>query len=322
MPEILYNSQAIKAKIRTLLANSSSRDRRVVLVAYIGKDYAKFLPDPEGIEIICNPTAGATSVAAVDDLMKKTASVYFSDKLHMKVYWSKSRGCLFTSANLSTNALGVRGLKEAGVFVKAGMVNVDKLIAEAQAYAVKDEHIEKLRLGEERHRRALAAAGMADEGNGFQYLDWFTHSVSARTPWKVGDYIGDMEVPEAAKDILKTSYNRNEPTNYLGVTKKHLVRERDWILQFEYEYGTTRQARKLEWMTVDFVCPSSDEPFIAVQAHSLAKYERPPFPLTPQFKAAFQSAVSKSKGKFVKAGSLSPSEAFLKMIAAELNALD
>lgn len=318
MPEVLYSSRAIKAKIRSVLANPQRDDRRVVLVAYIGKDYAEYLPDPAGIEVICSPTPGATSAAAVDGLIKAGATVWFSDKLHMKIYWSKFRGCVVTSANLSTSALGVKGLKEAGVWMEPGAVNVNKLIAEAKPYLAKDNHIEKLRIDESRHRRAMAAIGRSDEDDGFQYLDWFAHSTAARTPWKVGEYLGDMEVPEHAKDILKEKYDRKGPVNYLGADKKTSFREGDWLVQFEHDYDGKGGVRSIMWMTVDFVSPAGESPFIAIQAHSLGKYERPPFPLTSQFKKAFKAAIARCQGELTNADGLFPSKAFLAEIADQL----
>ena len=115
--KILYGSEMIRAAIVDLFGKATKFDRRVVLVAYIGKDHAKFLLNPAGIQIVCNPTPGATSPIAVSELQQLGADIYFSDKLHMKVYWSQKKGCVITSANLSQNALGVRGLKEAGVFL-------------------------------------------------------------------------------------------------------------------------------------------------------------------------------------------------------------
>jgi hypothetical protein len=64
-------------------------DRRVAPVAYVGQDYADYIPSPRGVDVVCNPKPGATSATAVDDLRKAKASVRFSDKPHMKVYWSE-----------------------------------------------------------------------------------------------------------------------------------------------------------------------------------------------------------------------------------------
>ena len=173
MPEVLYNSEAIKEKIKLLFDAPEQSDRRVALVAYIGQDYADYLPSPSGIEVVCNPTAGATSVIAIDGLHKAKAWVRFSDKLHMKVYWSEARGCVVTSANLSASALGVRGLKEAGVWMEPNTVNIDKLVTEAQPYAVTDSRIKRLRRDEERYKHAMASIGKRETDDGFQYLDWY-----------------------------------------------------------------------------------------------------------------------------------------------------
>jgi hypothetical protein len=78
------------------------------------------------------------------------------------------------------------------------------------------------------------------------------------------DYFGNIErVPEAATNRLKSTYGRDEPTNYTGVDKKNLLRERDWVVQFEYDYDKQRVSGAIQWMTVDFVVPSEDDPFLA-----------------------------------------------------------
>jgi hypothetical protein len=83
---ILYNSSEIGDCIKKIMANPLDGQRRVVLVAYIGRDYASFLPDPKDIEIVCSPTPGATRAEAVAGLQRVGAKIQFSDKLHMKVY--------------------------------------------------------------------------------------------------------------------------------------------------------------------------------------------------------------------------------------------
>ncbi len=46
----------------------------------------------------------------------------------MKVYWSEGVGAVVTSANLSTNAMGVGGLKEAGVLLGPEFIDIAKLL--------------------------------------------------------------------------------------------------------------------------------------------------------------------------------------------------
>ena len=114
--EILYSSNEIHAKINQLFS-SPKKDRRIILVAYIGNDVKSFLPSPKGITIICNPNPIATSLDAIAYLKSKGAKVFFSNSLHMKLYYSNKRGCIITSANLSNNALGSGKLKEVGIFL-------------------------------------------------------------------------------------------------------------------------------------------------------------------------------------------------------------
>ena len=91
--KILYNSSEIGECIKQLMANPLDGQRRVVLVAYVGRDYASFLPNPKDIEIVCSPTPGATRAEAVAGLQRAGAKIQFSDNLHMKVYWAQNRGC-------------------------------------------------------------------------------------------------------------------------------------------------------------------------------------------------------------------------------------
>ena len=318
MPEVLYKSAAIKKKINELFDAPDKSDRRVALVAYIGQDYADYLPSPRGIDVVCNPTPGATSVIAVDGLRQAGALVRFSDKLHMKVYWSKARGCVITSANLSKNAFGVRGLKEAGVWLEPNSVDIDKLVKEAQPYAVTNSRIERLRVDEERYERALAPIRPREVDNGFQYLDWYRLSPVARTPWKLGHYNGDDSIADAARNRLKSKFNVDAPNNYHGVSVKSSVREGDWLLQFEYDYENEKVIGNPEWMFVDFVVPfgrPGSDPFQAIQAHPTRSYERPPFRLTAEFNKAVSEAVLKRKERFHAKRSMLPSDLLLKEIA-------
>jgi hypothetical protein len=320
MPEVLYKSAAIKKKINELFDAPDKSDRRVALVAYIGQDYADYLPSPRGIDVVCNPTPGATSVIAVDGLRKARALVRFSDKLHMKVYWSKARGCVITSANLSKNAFGVRGLKEAGVWLEPNRVDIEKLVMEAQPYAVTNDRIERLRVDEELYERAMSRIGRREPAYGFQYLDWYRLSSVARKPWKLGDFEGDEGVSHVAQERLESEFNVKAPKNYHGVDVENDVRGGDWLLQFEYDYKNEKVIGDPGWMFVDFVVPfgpPASNPFQAIQVYPTRTYGRPPFPLTGQFKEAFCAAVSKLKERSL-ARSMSPSKLLLKEIAGRL----
>jgi hypothetical protein len=329
-PKVLYNSGAIRTEIHKLFDKPSRSDRRVVLVAYIGQDYAKYLPDPRDIEVICSPTPGATSVRAVTELQKAGARIKFSDQLHMKVYWSAERGCLITSANLSTNALGIKGLKEAGVLLDATAVNIDQLLREAQPYKVTDPRLKQLKEEEDKFKRAMAAVGRRGSQGGYQYLDWYNSEAVARTEWKLGYSDVPVNAAKAGKELVKLRYGRAAPVDWFGVTKTQ-VREDDWLLTFRVASGEEVEVLgSLGWMYVHHIVRihkddsaydpnDKDYRFQAIQALPNNRTPPPPFPLTPTFKTAFKAAVEKVEASEETEGSLIPSKVLLDEIARRIS---
>ncbi len=299
-PKVLYNSQAIKRSITALFDGPPHSNRRIVLVAYIGRDYAKFLPDSQGIEIVCSPTAGATSAAAVSELQDAGAVVKFSDKLHMKVYWSANRGCLITSANLSNNALERGKLKEVGALMDAKSVDIDQLLKEAKPYPVTDENLRALKKREDKIKRAMASVGMRDPQNGFQYLDWYKSKAPTRDQWKLGWWEVGCDSSNAAKDVANTQYDRPAPANWLNVGKNQ-VNNDDWVLQFKVNLRKKKVDGSFAWMYVDHIVPvnksermyDEDYPLQAIQALPNSRCPHPPFSLTRKFTKAFKAAVAK-----------------------------
>jgi hypothetical protein len=100
----------------------------VALVAYVGGEAQAFLPDPNGLELVCWLQPGATDALTLGRLKKRGAILFKSKKLHMKVYWSSRKGCVVCSANASGNALGGGGLIEAGVRLPPGAVDCSATI--------------------------------------------------------------------------------------------------------------------------------------------------------------------------------------------------
>jgi hypothetical protein len=141
---LLYTSAEIHTCIKRLFGQPSADDKRVALVAYVGSDGEKYRPHPEGLRLICNPSAGGTDPDTLRSLLKRKATVEISDRLHMKVYWSKNRGCVITSANASSNALGKGGLKEAGIWLPSRAVDVGRLIRYAQPRKLRESDLRQL----------------------------------------------------------------------------------------------------------------------------------------------------------------------------------
>ena len=86
--KILYRSAELYDAIRSTLSSPEPGERRVVLVAYVGKSAQAFLPHPKGIEIVCALEPGATSAETLIQLRDRGAKISQPERLHMKVFWS------------------------------------------------------------------------------------------------------------------------------------------------------------------------------------------------------------------------------------------
>lgn len=320
-PRVLYSSSEIHACIKRLFSNPHANDRRVALVAYVGKHAQSYLAHPEGLEVVCNPSAGGTHPDAVRNLMKHHAQVRFSDALHMKVYWSRQRGCVVTSANASANALGVAGLKEAGVLLPPGAVDIQKLLKYARPRKITPRELWKLdsktRVFTKHIRFPRVSEPVQD------YLQWFKSP--HRSHWKLG--WTDHEVSGTAKAVkaeTAAEYARKQSAGWVA-TGKNRVKQSDFLLTFHF---TEKGIRDLDWLYVDFIVKVSpkeakfydrDWPFHAVQVHQDSKCPPPPFKITREFRSAFASAVKEyGPEKIQEAKTDNPPKKLLDMVARKL----
>src|SRR5664279_4777421 len=124
--EILTEPEQIRFAIRKLL--SDTKDERILAVAFVGADALSLLPAHKGITVYCWPQPGGTNPAGIDALVAAGAQVHFVERLHSKIYWSQAHGALIGSANLTANALGEGGLREAVVRLPAGLFDIRPFI--------------------------------------------------------------------------------------------------------------------------------------------------------------------------------------------------
>lgn len=293
-PVLLYSSAEIHSRIKRLLGQPSAGDQRVALVAYIGGDGERYLPHPKGLRLICNPSAGGTDPDTLRQLIKRGAKVEISDNLHMKVYWSRSRGCIITSANASSSALGRSGLKEAGIWLPAGKVNIQRLIQYAHPRPVKESDLRQLDKKSREHKKNVSER-IHKRKSAPEFLRWY--SSPHRSDWKVT--WTDNEVTGTAntvKEQTSTEYGHKEPHLWVSVGKNRIHRN-DWLLSFAF---TTRGVKAVHWMYVDFVVKIAPKekryysrgwPYHAVQVNPSSKYPLPPFQITAQFRKALAAAI-------------------------------
>src|SRR5262249_52487710 len=131
------NSTEVRSAIIDLFGDGATD--RVAISAFVGDGADAYLPYPKGLRLICSPTPGATNPRTLRLLMSKGVTVEFVDRLHMKVYWAKDRGAVVASANLSTNAMGIGSLKEAGVLLPPNEFHIERILKQLRPRPAKSE---------------------------------------------------------------------------------------------------------------------------------------------------------------------------------------
>jgi hypothetical protein len=288
MATMLYTSGAVRQAIIELF--SSPTGRRVAVAAFVGEGADAYLPSPEGLELFCWPMPGATNPNTLRALMKRGVGVRFVDSLHMKFYWAEGRGAVLTSAKLSTNALGAGNLKEIGVFLKPGEVDIDAVLGSLNSRPVSAKEMRAL---DRKHKLYLArnrAAQKTDAGS-LSFGDWYAAPMRPRWKWACWDKT--MKRAATTRAIVRKVYGTNEADRCFSDQRKDW-KQGDWALLFRMKDGQFPL-----WVFVDLVVriPRSDKcydpeyPWEMVQVWSARRYPPPPFRLDQRFQRALNAAV-------------------------------
>lgn len=326
MYHILKNSSAVRKKIRDLFSVKTRKRKRIVIVAYVGADAPSLLPDAKGVRVYCWPQVGATHPEALYNLKKKGAEIFLVDGLHMKLYWVENEGAIVTSANLSYNALGDRGLHEFGLFLDdPASIDIESIVASLSARKLTLKEWQDLK-----RKHDLFWAKHSNSGGNIRrtkkpsYLEWYREQ---KTPWKLGIWHETGDPSRASSDKARKEYGVIDIADFLTYNyKKNLYRKGDWILRFN---GSSLS--KIDWMFVQFVnkIPEDDpvfdgkNPYEAVQVTKISRLSEEPFNLNDSaFKTALKFAVSQyGLDKIEKAKSLKPPPQFLKILAQEVKSV-
>jgi hypothetical protein len=313
--KILYSSAEVHDAIKDVLADPQPDDRRVALVAFVGGQAQAFLPNPEGLEVVCCLQSGSTDALTLNRLRKRNAKIYKSERLHMKVYWSSRRGCVICSANASGSALGGGNQKEAGAWFSPNVVDIDRLWDYTKPKLIEKGDLKRLARDAEKpgKRNANGSEEMPPD-----FLEWLT--LSGRRDWKLGWWSEEAtEFAEDAVEKAKQSYGVEEPNDFICV-KQGQVQARNWLLKFRIPGETF-----IRWSYVDFVIKvrPSDKgafykgyPFQAVQANPPRLYPRPPFKIGKAFCSAFKKAIKTYGEEEIESlESLKPPKPLLNLIA-------
>ncbi|HEX9136686.1 MAG TPA: hypothetical protein VF905_07045, partial [Nitrospirota bacterium] len=284
------------------------------ITAFVGDGAEAYLPNPAGLDLICWPTIG-TNPDELRRLIDSDVNVYFSDNLHMKIYWSR-KGAIITSANLSDNALSGNKLKEVGILVDSTDIDIERIKSTLTISPVTRKTLSKL----DREHNLERKTSHKPEKENRTFLDWFFAPM--RTPtWKLGWWDEQMDYSKKSIEIAKKEYGRETPLRAI-TGKSRDYKEGEWVLQFKLLNNTPAN---FSWLFVDhkLQVPSSDKkaydpkyPYEYFQARAKKSY---PFILDKKFKESFKSAVRELGGAKIKSmKSLIPEDRLLKLIANRL----
>ena len=99
--KVLYTSSQVRHAIQDVF---SAHGKRVAITAFVGADAEAYLPNPEGIHLVCWPQPGSTNPDTLNELHRLGVRIEFADKLHMKVYWS-SKGAVISLTQAASKDL-------------------------------------------------------------------------------------------------------------------------------------------------------------------------------------------------------------------------
>jgi len=311
---ILYDSENVRNAIIALFEDP--RKRRVAVVAFVGEGAEAYLPSPVGLELFCWPKPGNTDPDTLVGLMKRGAKVSFVDDLHMKVYWSETKGAILTSANLSTGALGSRNLKEVGVLLPPGEFDINRLLRGLRARSPSPEELHRL---EKLHKQYKAKNWnqFIGQTRSQSYDEWY-ESKEYRKTWKMAVISGTVRLASKAKRRAEEEYGRARPQNWVS-SKQGDYSKNDWILTFTLDND---RPNDLEWFSVDyFVKVSRSEAAYDgntcryVQVWPLSRYTQPPLKLDIRFKKALKESIGEyGRQRLLKQNSSKPPARLIDMI--------
>ena len=315
--EILYSSDAIHGAIKNVLADPVKGGTRVVLVPYIGAAAGSYLPSPEGMQIVCCLQPQATSAKALQELRDRKAIIQQSPRLHMKVYWSSSKGCVIASSNLSQNSLGKGGLIEAGVYFPPGIVDVKRFLKTAAPTPVSASDLRNLQIASDILESKIGHRGPRHAAS--TYEEWFDSE--SRVGFKLGIWWQDGPLAKTSRKHAKEVFNSSNISDHLTVNKAG-AKPNDWLLCFR-----APQVTEVEWLRVDSVVPVSKGdpayeskcPLQAIQVFPSVRYPTPPFNIkAPGFLKALRSTVKDLGAEELDSDSMKPSKKFIAMLRARV----
>jgi hypothetical protein len=317
--KILYGSNEISKSLKNLSPTK-------IAVAYIGKDFDKFI-DPNFIEaIVVSPTLGSNP-KAISSLYKFICKergndkgwevINFLDSLHAKIYIGK-HGALVGSANLSKNALDANNLIEVCIYIEKInnediynqlLTIFDSILEKAQNnypdYQSKEEQLQQLininALYETEIRPARRIKEPEKPKEPINFLNYnFKVDPNFLVIWygSVGLDLNNEKWEVALGNGWEKKYS-----DYMGIAKEDIkekiVKKTDWVLVWRCREsdGKAYKGQKPYWLYVHRIILNGSKdkyyPHVLVEEKGETKTEEP-FKINDQvFINAFNAIINK-----------------------------
>lgn len=281
---ILYETDDIRKRIQSVLAIKNAR--RFAIVAFVGQDALDFIESPAGLTVYCWPNVAATHPDGIESLISQGATVYFVDRLHIKLYWSENGGAVLGSCNLTQNALGSsgNGLYELAYFIKdSRQIDIVTLL---HSFRNKRQKVTDDVLKAYRRKYNAAAARRDEYASRPQKKDatplpsFGEYLKQQKRRWSItfwGTYA--EKNPRGVVDAV-SAYERNEglsrdPNRYIAdwVPCEHKPQVGEWVLTCKYgsDYG------RLNWVYTHIVAKPRKNSPLWCATEVKKQTERPPF---------------------------------------------
>lgn len=267
---------------------NNEKSKRIAISAFVGKGSESYLPNMKGLKVICWPHPQGTNPNTIRHLIANGAKVFFSDSMHMKIYWTKNNGAIITSANLSTNALGMGNLKEIGVLLPSNKLNINDIVATLNARKVTKKEL--LNLDRNFNLYHSTYKGHRPKQKARFFNDWY--QMRFRPNWNISIYEDETDFSEHVLNETKKIYNRT-PISFISIDRKKDFEKGDWIL---CSYSQGKKELKPYWQFIDLVIREKGRDYSAVQVWPKNRYPSPPFKLDGRFRSSFNKAIKKLGG--------------------------
>ena len=325
---ILTEARQIRSAVRDVL--DSAAGDRVVAVAFVGGDALSFCAAPRGVSVYCWPQPGGTNPAAIDQLLRAGAQVHFVHGLHAKVYWSRRRGTLIGSANLTANALGEAGLREVMVWLPPGAFEIQPFIKSLKVVRDFDGTLRWLHqahvhfLQRNPPRRPAREAPLQIPS----FRTWLSDG-RRRAEWRLGWYDQGADAPRDALDAFESETGTRRFATFLGLERASDLKAGVFTLSFQVREMSTGRIKvtAMEWWAPEVSVRShnkgwKDYPHLWFARRRIPHGARPPFDAGERrFRRALAEVIEECGGlAWLGRTSTKPSRSFLERLRRRYDA--